>query len=126
MVADEIADRLNPAPAARGRPEQLPGNVGKLVGFAIAAAERINQSVVRQPFDRDLFGVERDRVWPSAILDDGVAANRQIARRRDETADTIAKCVKINLLRNCWRGLERRRESYILRMIMMRIEQTHH
>src|SRR6202045_4337162 len=32
MVADEIADRLNSAPATRGRPEQLPCDVAKLVG----------------------------------------------------------------------------------------------
>jgi hypothetical protein len=110
MVADEIAYRLNPAPAARGRPEQLPGNIGKLVGFTIAAAERKNQRVVWQPFDRDLFGVELDRLGPAAILDDVVAANRQIARRRDKPADTIAKCVKINVCRNRWHGLERRLE----------------
>src|SRR5580704_16429402 len=75
MVADEIADRLNPAPAAKCRSEQLPSDVTKLVGFAITAAERKNQRVVWQSFDRDLFGIELDRIGPTAILDDGVAAN---------------------------------------------------
>ena len=102
----------------------MPGNIGKLVGFAVAAAERINQCVVRQSFDRDLFGVELDRVRPAASLNDGVTANRQIARRRDEAADTVAECVKINLRRDRWSGLERRLNSYILRMIMMRIKQA--
>ena len=126
MVADEVANRLNPAPAARCRPEQLPGNIGKLVGFAVAAAECINQCVVRQLFDRDLFGVELDRVRPAAILKDSVTANRQIARRRDEAADTIAECVEINLRRNRWSGLDWRLEPYNLRMIMMRIERAKH
>ena len=126
MVADEVANRLNPAPAARCRAKQLPGNIEKLVGFAIAAAECINQCVVRQPFDSDLFGVEHDWVRLAAILDNGVAANREIARRRDEAADTIAECVEINLRRNRWSGFERRLEPYILRMVMMRIEQANH
>ena len=126
MVADEIANCLNPAPAARSRPEQLPGDVGKLIGFAIAAAERKNQRLVRQPLDRDLFGIELDWVGPAAVLDDGVTANREIARWRDKPADTIAKCVKINVRRNRGRGLERRLEPNIWRMIAMRVKQANH
>ena len=82
LVADEIANRLNPAPPARGGPEQLPSNVGELVGFAITAAERKNQCVVWQSFDRDLLRIELDRIGLAANLNDGVAANRQIARGR--------------------------------------------
>jgi hypothetical protein len=126
MAADEIADRLNPAPAARSRPEQLPGNVRKLIGFAIAAAEHKHQYVVRQSFDRDLLGIELDRVGPAAILDDSVSANRQIARWRDKAANTIAKCVKIGACRNRGRGFERRLEPDISRMIAMRVKQANH
>jgi hypothetical protein len=100
MVADEIADRLNPAPAAKCRSEQLPSDVTKLVGFAITAAERKNQRVVWQSFDRDLFGIELDRIGLAAILDDGVAANRQITRGRDKPANMVAECVEISLRRN--------------------------
>ena len=97
MIADKIANRLDPAPAARRRSEQLPGNIAELVGFAIAAAEHENERVIRQPFDRDLFGIELDRVGLAANLDDGIAANGQIARRRHKPADTIAECIEINL-----------------------------
>src|ERR1700720_1224249 len=97
MVADEIADCLNPVPAARSGPKQLPSDVTKLVGFAITAAERKNQRVVWQSFDRDLFGIELDRIGLAAILDDGVAANGQIAGGRDKPANMIAECVDISL-----------------------------
>ena len=69
----------------------------KLVGFAVTAAERKNQRVVWQSFDGDLFGIELDRIGLAAILDDGVAANGQIARGRDEPANMIAECVDISL-----------------------------
>jgi hypothetical protein len=118
-IGRRIAGKLNPAPAARSRPEQLPGNIGKLIRFAIAAAERKNQRLVRQPLDRDLFGIELNWVGPTAVLDDDVAANPQLAGRRDEPADTVAKCVNIGLRRNRGRGLERRLVPYILRMIAM-------
>ncbi len=102
MVADEIADRLNPSPAAKCRSEQLPSNVRKLVGFAITAAERKNQRVVWQSFDRDLFGIELDRIGQAAILDNGVAANGQIARGRNEPANMIAKCVEVPVKSQAW------------------------
>src|ERR1700730_14788831 len=126
MVADEIADRLNPAPAAKCRSEQLPSEVTKLIGFAITAAESKNQSVVWQSFDRDLFGIELDRIGLAAILDDGVAANGQIASGRDKPANMIAERIDINLRWNRRRGLERRLVADILRLIAMRVEQTNH
>ena len=104
----------------------MPSNVRQFVGFAITAAERKNQCVVWQSFDRDLFGIELDRIGLAAILDDGVAANCQIARRRDKPANMIAKCVEISLRRNRRRGLERCLVPNILRLIAMRVEQTNH
>src|SRR5215207_5696134 len=43
VTVDEVADRLNPGPARWCLLEQLPGDVRKPVGLAIAAAEQIDQ-----------------------------------------------------------------------------------
>ena len=43
-----IADRLYTLPAARDRPEQRPGEIGQLLGVAIAAAVEERQDLVRQ------------------------------------------------------------------------------
>ena len=79
-----------------------------------------------QLFDRDLLRLELDRIRPAAILDNGVAANRQITRGRDKPANMIAERVEISLRRNCWGGLERCLAADISRLIAMRVEQTKH
>src|SRR5712672_2860861 len=46
VVVHVAADRGDPRPARRGIAEQRPGDVGQLVGFAIAARHQIEQQVV--------------------------------------------------------------------------------
>ena len=91
MAADEIADRLDAAPAARRRTEQLPGDVAKPVGFAITAAKQIDQRFARQEFQRDLLGVLFEAVGLAAVLDDEIARDGEIADRRDEAPDLVAE-----------------------------------
>ena len=52
MMMDKIADRLHPRPARRRFLEQLPGDVRKPVGLAIAAAQQIYQGIRGQVLDR--------------------------------------------------------------------------
>src|SRR2546423_5266067 len=47
VVMNPFADRLGARPAGGGLAEKLPGNVGKLVDFAVATGEEERQRVVR-------------------------------------------------------------------------------
>ena len=63
-VMDIIADRLNPWPAFRRVAEQRPGKLSEPIGFAVAAAQKIDQHLIGQIQSVDL---------PDAvILTDGI------------------------------------------------------
>ena len=100
-------NRKSPEPGATPRGAD-PNNCQAMpeslwVFHAITAAERKNQCVVWQSFDRDLFGIELDRIGLAAILDDRVAANRQIARSAINRRTYYRMC-RESLRRNCWGG----------------------
>ena len=58
VAIDEIADRLHPRPARRRMAEMVPGDLAEFVGFDVAAADEIEQRVVRQIRHRDFSGVD--------------------------------------------------------------------
>ena len=126
MIADEIADSLNPPPATRARSEMAPRDIGESVGFAIAAAEQKHQSFVRQLFDGDLVGVQFCRIGQAAVLDDGVRRDREVAARRDEPPHCIAECIEIG---PCWNRRTCRRRDFVaqlLRTLAVRVEEANH
>jgi hypothetical protein len=70
VLVDVIADRLHPAPTERGFPEQRPCDLGKPVGFTIAAAQQEHQSVVGQILDRMLLCPAGDPIRLARVAND--------------------------------------------------------
>jgi hypothetical protein len=97
-----------------------PGDVGELVGFAIAAAEQKHQRFVRQLFERTLARVQFDRIGQAAVLDDGVRRNREVAGWHHEPPHGIAECVEIGCCRNRWNRRYRDFVAQFLRPLTMR------
>jgi len=62
-----IANRLHALPARCHMAEQRPGQIGQLLGVAIAAAEQIDQHIVRQFSDIELPRIGRHIVGQTAI-----------------------------------------------------------
>jgi len=56
VIVHEVADRLHPRPTRRGFPKQLPRSLGKPIGLAITAAEKIDDRVRWQILHRVLSG----------------------------------------------------------------------
>ena len=93
---DEIANGLHAPPARRGGAEQIPGRLAKLVGLAISAPHQVEQAGIRQFRDGDFGRGKVRRVDLAVVFDRGVAPDREIAGRGDQSAATIAKCVEIS------------------------------
>src|ERR1700674_439837 len=68
VVVHPIADGLDARPAGSGRAEKLPGNIGKLVDFAVAAREKKGKRVARQLLNRMLDGVGTLCVGVAAVF----------------------------------------------------------
>ena len=95
VTVHEIADRLHPRPAGRRFLEQLPGDVRKPVGLAIAAAEQIDQRIRGQILDRVLSGRSKHRIGQAAVAHHAVAGKADAAGGRDHAAAPIAEHVAI-------------------------------
>ncbi len=95
MVVHEVGDGLNPRPARRGIAEQRPGDVGELVGLAIAARHQVQQQLVRQLVDRDLLRGRHHDVGQSGIAHQRAAAQGHAAAGGHQPAADIAKTVAI-------------------------------
>jgi hypothetical protein len=70
-AVDEITDCLHPRPT-RGRVKQLPCGFRKPISFAVMAAQKINQPVRWQIFDRMLNGLSIHRIVQATVADDAV------------------------------------------------------
>src|SRR5205085_12418648 len=95
MTVHEIAYRLNPRPAGRLRPEPAPGLVGEPVSLAIAAAKQVQQRIRRQVLNLVLQGAEVDWIRQSPIAHDGIGAEAERARGRDQAIAPVAEAVTI-------------------------------
>ena len=80
-----VADRLHARPARRRVAEQRPGGLGEPVGLAIAAAEQIDDHLVRQLLDRHLLRLRRDRVGQAGVAD------QEIVRMRSRPAGAVMR-----------------------------------
>src|ERR1700731_1415248 len=90
VVVDPIADRLDAGPARGGRTEELPGDVGKFVDFAVSAREKEGKRFAREIFKRMLDGVET--LWGGfpAVFDQRFEREAHVASRRENTRATVA------------------------------------
>ena len=104
VVVHEVDDRLHPRPARRRVAEQRPGDVGELVGLAIAARHQIEQQFVRQLVDRQLLRGRHHHVGQAGIAHQRAAAQGHAAGGRDEAAADIAKTVAIEADRHVGLG----------------------
>ncbi len=67
-LVNVIADCLNAGPSGRRRTEQRPCDVGKPVGFAVAAAQQEHQGIVGEIRHRMLLRLDGDPVRHAIIL----------------------------------------------------------
>ena len=106
VAVDEITDRLDAAPAGRRVLEQIPGDLAQPIGFAISAAEQVDEAGLRQVGDGDFCGVEVDRITIAAVLYGRVAPDLQRSGRCDEAATFVAEQISIHRGRDRWRDRE--------------------
>jgi hypothetical protein len=104
MAVDEIDDRLDPRPSRRRCAEQGPGDIGELVGLAIAARHQIKQHVVGQLVDRQLLRGRHERIGQTGIAHQRLAAQGDAASGRDQAAAHIAKTVAVEADRHVGLG----------------------
>ena len=95
VVVDEVADGLDARPAEGGMFEEIPGDVGEAIGFAIAAAEEENQDLGGQVLDKGLLGPEGDGIGGSGVGDETVGGDTNFSGGCDEAAATVAEAIVI-------------------------------
>ena len=83
MAVDEIADRLHARPARPRVTEKVPGDLAEPVGFDIAAADEVEQRVVRQIRNRDFSRIGDDEIGKAADFDDAGIGDREFAGRHE-------------------------------------------
>ncbi len=105
-VVHVVGDGLNARPAGRGAPEQPPGHIRHGFGFAVAAAQQIDERLVRQFVDRVLDGHRRRLVRKPAVPDQEVGAEAHAALRRDQPMTGVAEAVAVRAQAHALRGLD--------------------
>jgi hypothetical protein len=86
---------VHASPAGLGVAELRPGEVAEAIGVAVAAAEQVEQRLLRQGLHGVLHRRRRDRVGLAGVAHDGAGAQRDQARRRDEARTPVAEGVAI-------------------------------
>ncbi len=97
VLMREITHRLNPRPAGRQMTEQTPRISHQPLGFAIPAAEQINECVVRQLLNGMLLGIRKFRLRLAAVLDQSVCCDASFAGGRHDSGTGIAENIDISL-----------------------------
>lgn len=100
MAVNVVADRLDAAPAAADAAERRPGQIRQPLGVAIATAQQIHQRLVGKPVQRDLFGMRRNLVGQSAILDDELVPKIDLTDRGDKPRADVAEPILVVPERN--------------------------
>jgi len=104
LVMDEIDDGLHAAPARLYGAELIPRKLAEPIGFTIAAAEQVDENVVRQIRNRDLGETLVDEIGLARVANGPAARNLEISRRRDEAPADVSELVTIRRSRNLWRN----------------------
>ena len=95
VVVDEVADRLDAPPAGGAGAEQLPGGLGQPVRLAVAAAQQVDQGLVRQILHRVLHRRRVDRIGGARIVDHRIGAKAGLAGRGHHPAAPVAEAVAV-------------------------------
>ena len=91
VVVDEVADGLHAWPARRGGAKEAPGEVEHAVTFAEAAGEEEDQGLVGQLLYRVLAGIGDYRVGQTAVADNCVGADADLAGGGGERPHQLPK-----------------------------------
>ena len=95
VIVHEADDRLHAQPAGRRVAEQRPGDIGELVGLAIAARHQILQHFIRQLIDRKLLRGRHHHVRQAGIPHQRAAAQGDAAGGRHQASADIAEDIAI-------------------------------
>jgi hypothetical protein len=87
VLVHEVADGLNAAPSRANVFEHVPGDLTQSVRLAVAAAQQIDEAIVRQFRDRDFGGILNDRVRGPVILDRAMLPDREIPGRSPRSGE---------------------------------------
>ena len=90
VLVHPLADRFRARPSRRGIAKELPGDVGKLVDFAVATGQEERQRVVRQICNRLLSRAGILFVGLAAVFDEGLERETNFAAGRQNPRATIA------------------------------------
>ena len=126
VVVHEVDDGLHARPAERRVGEQRPGDIGELVGFAIAARHQILQHIVGQLIDRQLLRGRHQRIRQTGIAHQRVAPQRDAPGGRHQAAADIAKAVAVEADRHVGLGRDPLGADDIGKARRMDREHDHH
>ncbi len=105
-VVDVVDDGLHPTPAGLNLSEQRPGEIGQGVGFTVAAAQQVDEGIVRQLVDRVLDSQKRGLVGQAAVPDQEVGAEANRACRGDQPVAGVAEAVAVGAQLHARGGLD--------------------
>ncbi len=103
-----IANRLHALPARRHAAKQRPGKARKFLGVAVAAAQQIDQHVIRQIGDFQLLSGGCDLIRQAAIGDPKVVPNFDQTGGCNYSGAGVAEHIDVVMRWNV------RRESYLV------------
>ena len=95
VVVHKVADRLHAIPSRRRMAEQFPRIFGQAIRLAVAAAQKKQDGLGRQVFDRVLPGRPYDGVRHPCIFHETVGGQLDLAFGRHNAAAPVAKIVAI-------------------------------
>ncbi len=103
-VMDIVDDGLGPPPTGRDGAEQRPRQLTQGIGLAVAAAEQVDEHVIRQLVDRMLDGMGRDLVRQSAVADEEIGFEANRACGSNQPVAGVAEAVAIGPEADAGRG----------------------
>jgi hypothetical protein len=95
VVMNEIADRLDPAPARHRVPEKVPRGLGKPIGLAVAAAQEKEQRLLGQVLDSVLLRRGDGRIGGATVPKHSARREADPAAGRHDPGAPIAETVAI-------------------------------
>jgi hypothetical protein len=101
-----VADRLHALPTAGDRPEERPGEIGQLLGVAIATSVKERQHFVRQVVNIPLPSSGRRFIRQAAIFNQNIIADFDTASGRQKPGPGIANRIEAVASYDPWRYLK--------------------
>ncbi len=95
VIMDKIADRLNAPPSGRLLLKELPGDIGQLVGFAIAAAKKIHDRLRWQVLYRVLGSRGHNDVRQACVANDCISRQAHATGWSNDTAAPVTEAITV-------------------------------